>query len=334
MTKYCKMPLSVNKFNAPATQPNPKAMLPNLKFLPLILLLLGCSGASKSNTESMASRQFDFDAFGEYWYQGKAELNSYTLEQYRYGEKREGEAVLIFVTEDFSREKQVKLDNPQANEQDAQKVLKLNLTKKFVTGIYPYSMMLSVFTPVYDAVPSVKVTASSQEWCGHTFTQLNRQGGKYNAQLRSYFEKESDQQLTLDAMPEDNLWTLLRLDPKQIPTGDIKLIPALLDQRMTHEKLEEEEANIQIIAAVDSMGGFATQDLNVLEVKYKDYPRALRIFYTSAFPYEIAGWEEIRTNRNGEKETSRATRKAKLITDYWTKNSTTDEPLRQNLKLD
>lgn len=68
---------------------------------------------------------------------------------------------MIFVTEDLSKQKHVKLDDPQANEQDAQKVLKLNLTKKFVTGIYPYPMMLSVFTPVYDSIPATKVTASS-----------------------------------------------------------------------------------------------------------------------------------------------------------------------------
>lgn len=308
-------------------------MLRQLPYL-CLLLLLGCTGAGQNNSESIAARQLNFDAFGEYWYQGKAELNSYTLEQYRYGEKREGEAVLIFVTEDFSQEKQVKLDKPQANEQDAQKVLKLNLTKKFVTGIYPYSMMLSVFTPVYDSIPAVKVTASSQEWCGHTFTQLNRQGGKYNAQLRSYFERESDQNLNLEGIPEDQLWTLLRLDPKQVPTGDIKLIPALLDQRLTHEQLEAEDATIKISTAQDSMAGFEAQDLQVLEVKYKNYPRELRIFYTSAFPYEIAGWEETRPGRDGQPETSRATRKAKLITDYWTKNSTADEPLRQNLKLD
>ena len=40
--------------------------------------------------------------FGDYWYQGKAELASYDLNQSRYGEIRNGHAVLIFLTEDFS----------------------------------------------------------------------------------------------------------------------------------------------------------------------------------------------------------------------------------------
>lgn len=304
-----------------------------LSILSLLVLCASCSTSSGNNSDGLPSRDLDFSAFGDYWYQGKAELNSYDMEQYRYGEKRNGEAVLIFVTEDFSKAKQVKLDNPQANEADAQKVLKLNMTKKFVTGIYPYSMMLSVFTPVYDRVPAVKVSASSQEWCGHTFTQLNRRSGKYDARLLSYFEGESDQSLTLDAMPEDHLWTLLRLDPNQAPTGEVRLIPGLLDQRLTHEPLEAETATITKGAATDGMAGFAAADLQVLTVKYKDYPRELRIFYTAAFPYEIAGWEEVRRLDDGREEVSRATRKAKLITDYWKKNSTEFEPLRQELQL-
>ncbi len=308
-----------------------------MKHILIIALFAICTSCSSSSNsvESLATpRSLNFDAFSDYWYQGKAELTAYTLEQYRYGEKREGEAVLIFVTEDLSREKQVKLDDPQANEQDAQKVLKLNLTKKFTTGIYPYSMMLSVFTPVYDSIPAVKVTASSQEWCGHTFTQLNRRDGKYNAQLLSYFEKESDQELVIDATPEDNLWTLLRIDPKQVPLGNINLIPALLDQRMTHSTLQAEEATISIEPATESIAGISASDLRTLKVVYKNYPRALHVVYTIDFPYEIVGWEEIRPLKDGDQEVSRATRKATMLTDYWTKNKKEHEPLRQELKLD
>ncbi|WP_439883503.1 hypothetical protein ACSX1A_10070 [Pontibacter sp. MBLB2868] len=307
-------------------------MLKYFLYFILFTSLISCK-PSGSNTTSFTKRQLNYDAFGAYWYQGKAELNSYDLTQYRYGEPRNAESVLIFVTEDFSREKQVKLDNPEANQADAQKVLKMNMTKKFVTGIYPYSMMLSVFTPVYDSIPAVKVSASSQEWCGHTFTQLNRQNEGYKAKLLSYFESESDQELMIDAMPEDNLWTLLRLDPNQVPTGEVKLIPGLLDQRFTHEKLEAEEATISISNARDSIAGFAANDLMALTVKYKNYPRILRVFYTAAFPYQIAGWEEVRILDGGKEEVSRAVRKATMMIDYWTKNRNEFRPLRDQLKL-
>jgi hypothetical protein len=83
------------------------------------------------------------EQFKQTWYAGKAEISSYSLEQARYGEIRNGEATLIFVTEDFSADKLVKLDEP-AGATDKMRVLKMNMNKKFVTGIYPYSMMLSL----------------------------------------------------------------------------------------------------------------------------------------------------------------------------------------------
>lgn len=152
-------------------------------------------------------------------------------------------------------------------------------------------------------------------------------------QLFSYFEKESDQQQTVDAMPEDNLWTLLRLNPNQVPIGQMKLVPGLLDLRLTHEQLKAEEATVSMGVVQNSMAGFAAAALRVLTVKYKKYPRELRIFYSTAFPYEIAGWEEVKLIDGGEQEVSRATRKATLMNDYWAKNKKKYEPLRQELQL-
>ena len=302
-----------------------------LAYLFLLFSVAACS--TIGDEASQSSRQVNFDAFGDYWYQGKAELNSYDLEQYRYGEKRNGEAVLIFVTEDFLREKQVKLDNPQQNEADAQKVLKLNMTKNFVTGIYPYSMMLSTFTPVYDQMPAVKVTASVQEWCGQTYTQLNQQAGQYKVQLHSYFEQEGDRQLTINARAEDDIWNLIRLNPKEVPAGQMRLIPGLLDQRFTHIPFAAHNATVTITPAQQAMAGFAAERLSTCTVSYSDYPRELRIFFTNTFPYEIAGWEEVRKLENGQQQVSRATRKEVMLQDYWTKNSNQFQPLRKELRL-
>ncbi|NJO02264.1 MAG: hypothetical protein HC880_11765 [Bacteroidia bacterium] len=141
--------------------------------------------------------------FKDYWYQGKAEVSSYELEQSHYGEVHPGEAILIFVTEDFSKAAQIKLDYPDEAGSDAVSVLKLNLVKKFQTGIYDYSILQSTFTPVdvQNHPNTLKVTTSTQEWCGHTFTQLNWQKGKYKLQSHSYFESEGDQKLQIDCQP-------------------------------------------------------------------------------------------------------------------------------------
>ena len=51
------------------------------------------------------------EEFSNYWYDGKAEISSYQLEIPRYREDREGTATLIYVTENFLAESQVKLES-------------------------------------------------------------------------------------------------------------------------------------------------------------------------------------------------------------------------------
>ncbi|MDX5476957.1 MAG: hypothetical protein LPJ98_00760, partial [Cyclobacteriaceae bacterium] len=138
----------------------------------LSLIIFSCGKAERE--------EIDFDKWGDYWFQGQAEISSFELIQNRYGEERSGEAVLIFVTEDFSRKRHVKLDEPDKAGSDKVSILKMNQTRDFVTGIYPYHMMLSAFTPTKEKSNGLKFTASSQEWCGQTFTQMNlNSGDKY-----------------------------------------------------------------------------------------------------------------------------------------------------------
>ena len=71
-------------------------------FLPIIMIFLGCSGVNSNQNPMIFPVS---EKFGDYWYQGKAELNRFELSQVRYGEIRKGDAVLIFVTEDFLKDK-------------------------------------------------------------------------------------------------------------------------------------------------------------------------------------------------------------------------------------
>ncbi|MEL6484568.1 MAG: septum formation inhibitor Maf, partial [Bacteroidota bacterium] len=122
--------------------------------------------------------------FKKYWYSGEAELTSYTLQQARYGELRDGEAVLIFVTEPFLPDVQVKADGSSPTNVP---VLKLNATKNYLTGIYPYSIMSSTFYPVHDNQHALKTSLSIQEWCGHIYSQLNNRE-QFEFTSHSYFE--------------------------------------------------------------------------------------------------------------------------------------------------
>ena len=119
----------------------------------LLLVLTGCQRSEEkpsfqlvdSTQRTGAEKRSLSEDFKAYWFDGKAELTSFSLSQERYGELRQGHAVHIFVTEDFLAEQQVKADRPL---DDNIPVLKFNGVKKFVTGIYPYSIMTSSFSPV------------------------------------------------------------------------------------------------------------------------------------------------------------------------------------------
>jgi len=291
----------------------------------LFILFQAC--AQKNEQAPQKSINFSLNEnFGDYWYQGKAELTSYNLEQVRYGEKREGEAVLIYVTEDFSKSKQVKLDNPTQAREDAEKVMKLNFTKKFNTGIYPYSIMTSVFAPVYPKkdLHAIKLTTSVQEWCGHVFMQLNNEGNQYKLMSRSYFESEGDRETSLNKIwLEDELWTLVRLDPTQIPNGEIQLLPSTQYLRLKHKESKAYTAQVEVMK---------NEDLNELKINIPTLNRKVSIFYQNQHPYTIEKWEESYPE-GGEIMTTSATLKKRIMLDYWNRNSIKDSIYRKKLKL-
>ena len=284
----------------------------------LVLLLI-------TSCNSTGRKAIDEEQFASHWYQGKAEINVFELKQMRYGEEREGKAVMIFVTEGFSKRKQVKLDDPSGAGKGAQKVMKLNMTRDFVTGIYPYHTMLSVFTPVYDDISSPKITASVTEWCGQSFVQMNWKNNKYQAKLFSYFEAEGDQELAISANSEDELFNLIRLNPDLVPEGHIKLIPSLIYNRFTHHPLGSESAKI----TKRKTGANQAE----VEVIYAEIGRKLLIRYVDAFPYEIMSWEETQAKEDGTEEVTSAVRTNVQMLDYWNRNGLQDESLRKSLGL-
>lgn len=306
----------------------------------IALMTIGCADAGSQNkggADTAAHRAMSPDAgFSAYWHQGKAELTRYALEQARYGEMRNGDAVLIFVTEDFRGDKHVKLESDPTGK-DVVPVLKLNLVKKFFTGIYPYSMMTSVFTPVdLSARPhTLKVSTTSQEWCGHTFTQLNFRGNKYELESRSYFEREADQDLSLGvALLEDEVWSRIRLKPSGLPTGDIEIIPSTMSSRLRHVPLAVERATATMAAiARDSSGA----EMIRYTIAYKNSERTLAIDFQKNFPHTIMGWSESYKDGfgpNAKMLTTRAVRTNSMMLDYWNRHATIDDSLRQELGLE
>lgn len=293
------------------------------------LLIGGCS-QFQNDSEGVLNAPV---SFGDYWYNGQAEITSYSLQQARYGELHSGDAVLIFVTEDFSVEKQVKLDRPDEARGDAVKILKLNALRNFNTGVYPYRVMTSVFSPVdRERYPrSLKITTSVQEWCGHAFVQLNLRDDQYHLQQYSYFESEGDKDSYLkNAITEDEIWTTIRQNPDDLPTGEVTMIPGTLYQRFDHTTWKT--VNATAILMPDAR----RDDLMVYNVVYyPDLNRTLTIWFKREFPHEIESWEEVElaTDKNNKELVTTAVRNQRLMLDYWTKNSVVDMKLREKLGL-
>lgn len=314
-----------------------KSCIP-LKRIVLILMALSLSIASctekptENKKDATASRETNpskpkkalSEAFKNYWYAGVAEITSFKLQQARYGETRNGEAVLIYVTEPFLPEAQVKADESHPENIP---VLKLNMTKNYLTGIYPYSIMTSTFYPVHDNRHAIKISFSSQEWCGQMYAQLNNRE-QFNVISHSYFEGEADQDIKLEkTILEDEIWNKIRIDPKALPLGNFEVIPSLEHIRLSHKELKAYKA----ILTLAETNGTSTYEIN-----YPELQRTLKINFSTDFPYAVQGWSETAKSGFGDNAkslTSTATKMKTLRTPYWQQNGNKDLYLRDSLGL-
>lgn len=304
-------------------------------FLPLLLVGLATFliFATNDTTQPEAGAQPEAvpyvpgSEFNDYWYAGKAELNSYALEQARYGEIHSGDAVLMFVTENFDTETHTKA------QQGGVPVLKVNFDKKFLTGIYPYSMLMTAASPIdINRNPhAITVTGSVQEWCGHTFTQFNLEGNSYNFTGHSYFPGEGDQQKKFDVTwMEDEIWTRLRINPEALPTGEFSMMPGVYYLRLRHQPIKAVKVTGTMGNASD---GTAAGEYTI---SYADGSRSLAIQFEKTFPHKILGWVETYTSGFGagsKKLTTTARLKKSIKLDYWNKHSNSHRKLREQLDL-
>lgn len=294
-------------------------------YLLFCLLFLFCNKLENNDTPSLEKKEIVVSKprhpkFNDYWHSGKAEVTSYTLAQSRYGETHQGTAVNIFVTEEFLPKKQVKADHQNKTNIS---VLKLNSTKKFVTGIYPYSLMTSTFSPIHTLQKAIKISFSSQEWCGNTFVQLNNKA-QFEIDFRSYFETNADKKIILAKnILENELWNLLRINPKKLPIGNIDIIPSFEYLALNHQKMKAYKAKVNL----KEENGFI-----IYSIYYPTLERKLTIKATKDFPYTIESWRET-TSINGKKSTTEATKIKTILTAYWSKNGVADTKERKALGL-
>lgn len=293
------------------------------------------SEASKNENAALAqpiSFAFKKEAttgLDKYWYQGKAELSRYELQQYRYADIHPGEVVLVFVTEDFLTDKQVK--NEKYQSEYSTPIFKMNHISRFTTGLYDYSIMKSVFTPVEtNKYPqTLKTTTSTQDWCGHTFMQFNYVDGQYKGTLHSYFESEADQVNTIPyAILEDELMNRIRMNPDGMPVGSLQMIPSASMLRLLHLPAEavQAEARMTTYQGTD----FPGEGLKLYEVQFPKLQRTLQIVFQAEAPYLIEGWIDSYPGwGDGAMKKSIAKRSNTILEKYWQEHDLDDAPLRK-----
>lgn len=260
-----------------------------------------------------------------YWFGGNAEITSYSLKQARYGEIHTGTAVFVFVTEPFSQSLGTKSDTPR---KDNVQVLKLNHTRKFNTGIYPYSMMTSSFFPFHQGNGSLKVSSTSQEWCGHTYMELMSKNGKFEMDVDSYFEGESyENQQGAKALLEDDIWTMIRIRNSDLPSGKFEMYPTMMYARLMHIPYRPYACEAKLSKKDNTV---------VYSLHYPELDRTVSITYETAHPHAIVSWSETYYDGFGtsrKKLTTTATKMKTVLTDYWNKHSVSDAAYRDSLNL-
>ncbi len=289
-----------------------------------LLIFFACSNTEQLDAQEVYERTSEFD---QYWFQSKAEITSYDLEQVRYGELRKGSATLIFVTEPFNTKKNVKSDNGIGK--TVQSVLKLNHIRNFNTGIYPYTIMTSSFTPVSQTGygKTFKTTNMVQEWCGQVFTQLAKKGNQYDVHSYSYFEREGDKRFQIKStLLEDEIFQLIRINPSILKEGEIHIIPAAHYLTLMHKETKAYKAKISI--EEKNLNNVLTRTFIIY---IPELNRKVTINSNASFPFEIESWEEEYPALSGKIMRTKATKRERMMIDYWNRNREEDYYLFENL---
>ncbi len=208
---------------------SPSLWLSNLfSFFVMIQALLFAIGCSRTPADET---RFLLPFLERSEWKGKAEIARYSGTIIRYGQFRPASLVLITVWEPFHPTELVKSDSGKG----AVGALKQNQVLSYQTGVYPYRQMNSLFWRP-ESGTLLKATMSTQEWCGHTFKDLRREGGHFRLSYNSYWEGEAAGELRI-AIPGgvtllyDELPLALRSDTLR-KDGSIHVFPLLMSSQV------------------------------------------------------------------------------------------------------
>jgi hypothetical protein len=222
-------------------------------------------------------------------------------------------------------------------------VLKLNRVKRFQTGIYAYSIMTSVFTPLsparargasFGVGAPLKITFTAQECCGMTFQQLNRQADKTMlSQSNSYFESESDRRETLKAdettLFGDDIFIVARELIKPLQTGSYTYYPTLEHARVSHQALAPTQITVakQRARRANLLSGGAQTDVVEWTFSGKNFRWTLAV--EQSYPRRILAFHYEENGKTVEKAEIKGSERLP----YWQLNANGNESYLRSLGI-
>jgi hypothetical protein len=246
--------------------------------------------------------------FGEHalWNDGLAEVATYQAKKKIYGVLRDHEAVMITVKEDFSREMYTKADPPYEGKK-LLPVLKVNLFSRIETDNYPYHYLVSLFVKRNDLFHPVKMTVSSQEWCGNTFKLFKNWQSPPSFEYHSYFDEQGDGETTVNFQSGDLLREQLLISLRDIPFQEgYRKTFRLLESQMTNKfkKPTWQQAELVVVGEEDvetPAGTIRSWRLNI--TSYND---RISIWFSRDYPHPLVKYFDASGEEMILKEISRS----------------------------
>ena len=219
--------------------------------------------------------------FTDYWKKGKIEITKYELKE---DSILVGEGSLTF-----------SIDYVEGvNKTDSIQVLHSDFSGKIHKDNYDYSDMTSTYSPLNQTLRphATKVINSVQEPTINSFLELSQIPKSYEIESENTFKEITKKHFILERKNlEDELWAKIRMNPNDLPTGDIEIIPSF-----AYWQSVRKSPNIYEAKAVlkDYLGTeFTGKKLKIYSLEYPDLKRNFSIVFEGDFPFEIVGWKRM-----------------------------------------
>ena len=219
--------------------------------------------------------------FTDYWKKGKIEITTYELKE---DSILVGEGSLTF-----------SIDYVEGvNKTDSIQVLHSDFSGKIHKDNYDYSDMTSTYSPLNQTLRphATKVINSVQEPAINSFLELSQIPKSYEIESHNTFKEKTKKHFILERKNlEDELWAKIRMNPNDLPMGDIEIIPSFAYWQSVRKSPNVYEAKAVL---KDYLGTeFTGKKLKIYSLEYPDLKRNLSIVFEGDFPFEIVGWKRM-----------------------------------------